>query len=295
MVRLLPAEVPCAGRPEDVPELQRRWGQAKPLLWLAFVVIPLIIVAGCGYLAGVPQSDADHLVSLARMGGAAVPGIAGLVWLQRRGLRDWSRWTLAALGFGLLQVAVGFGAGLGADAVVGGPGLPGLSAVLLVPGGLGMPLVAALVAGFASKRMQRPLVSELGAIDQEVLLARQTAFMTDFIPRLGRVRQVTIAAMSDRVQVLHIDGAAQVDRTTRLIPYTEIVSAQPITLTDGHREQPWFVSAGGYPWYPTGDRAIRINTGYRDTNMLIPTADADILNARVRRAKRVRPSRSALS
>ncbi|MFF2087802.1 hypothetical protein ACFVVM_28825 [Nocardia sp. NPDC058176] len=247
----------------------------------------MIIVAGCGYLAGIPSGH--PVVLLAAVGGAAVPGVAGVVWLRRRGLRNWSRWTLSALGFGLLQVAVGVGAGLGADVMVGGPGL---SAALLVPGGLGLSLAAALTAGFASKRMLRPLVPELGAIDQEVLLARQTAFLTDFIPRLGRVRQVTTVAMADRIQVLHIDGNTQLDRTTESIPYTEIAAAHPITLTADHRAHPWFISASGYPWYPTGDRAIRINTGHRATNLLIPTTDADviadIINTRVRRAKQVR-------
>ncbi|MFF2084138.1 hypothetical protein ACFVVM_10195 [Nocardia sp. NPDC058176] len=222
-----------------------------------------------------------------------------MIWLRRRGIQDWSRWMLPALGFGLLAVTSGLATGFATStALADDPSELSSAAAAVVPvpllvlGGAGLPLAAAVTAAFATRRMQRPLVADFGAIDQEVLLARVTDSALTGLARGGRTRRVDLTAMPDRVRLQHVDGNANSDLTADTVFYTEIASVHAITLTDEHRREPWFISTGGYAWYPTGDRAVRINTGRRETNLLIPTADAEIvaeiLSVRVHRAKRSR-------
>lgn len=203
---------------------------------------------------------------------------------------------LPAFGFGLLEVVGGLAAGFVTSGALAEGSTSSAAATvvpvpLLVLCGAGLPMVAAVVAALATRRMHRPLVAEFGAIDQEVLLARVTDSVLTGFARGGRTRRVDLTAMPDRVRLQHVDGNATSDLTADAVFYTEIASVHAITLTDEHRREPWFISAGGCAWYPTGDRAVRINTGRRETNLLVPTADAEvvveILGARVRRAKRL--------
>ncbi|MBF6211188.1 hypothetical protein IU433_06520 [Nocardia puris] len=282
---LFPAVVPNFTDPAAAPELQRRWRRARRLLYLSYIGIPALLVVWAG-VAGVPEGRPVDAAGLAAgvvcAVCVAVPAVWALLWLYRKGIRDWLQWTRVMLsGYGQVAVAAVLFLALP------GTNLSAFEVRTAIPGGLVVPMVGYICAGLARKRMTVPLCAELGDLDIDLVLTRQLEHRID--PMKHGVRAIIVYAYRDRIHWLDARGNLPLFPAERIeVSYADIAAVWPVHAPrDGtHR---WYVSPDGYAWPPHHDQAVVLRTHRSPHPIAIPVDDAhaatEILTRRIHRLR----------
>jgi hypothetical protein len=248
---------------------RNRWRRARGWLSAAFFTHGATFVFVLCAAAG--GSIRPTGLALAAAALAVVPLVL-LLWWERRAptAKRPARWVPRSVAI-VLPHAVGFG--IAAAALLDRPSPPGWGAVVLFA--CATVLVELVATRFASRALRRPLSTDLGALDVEVLVKVRSS--AEWLPAWVAHDEVRLTDDSIFITVRADSKHKFVER----IAFDDIVDVG--TRRTNPQDGPWFVTEGGPTfWPPSGDVVvITQRRGKRLLPVYEPAGFADVLRARI--------------